>query len=114
MAKKKAQYRFPSIFAGDIFRRFGPRILNSQIQSLVLTMQVSKFAGKKSTNNEGYLYVIRLVLFSFQNPQFYTFARINKTSYIKTANNEDCLYSLVSELFDVLNWDEKRPRGYSE
>jgi len=30
-------YRFPSLFAVDMYHHFGPRILNSQIKSLFLT-----------------------------------------------------------------------------
>ncbi len=61
-------YRFPSLFAVDTFRHFGPRILNSQIKSPFLTekllfwtifpMWISEFADKKSANNEGCLYTL--------------------------------------------------------
>ncbi len=36
-------YRFPSLFAVDTFRHFGPRILNSQIKSPYLTGKLSFF-----------------------------------------------------------------------
>ena len=58
--------RFPSLFAVATFRHYGQRILNAQIKRPFLTrklsfwtnfeMWISKFADKKSENNEGCLY----------------------------------------------------------
>jgi hypothetical protein len=63
-AQSKHMYSFPSLFAVDTFRHFGPRILNSQILfwrknwhfGLFFPMWIIKFADKKSANNEGCLY----------------------------------------------------------
>ena len=38
---KHTAYRFPSLFAVDMFRHFGPRILDSQINSPFLTRKLT-------------------------------------------------------------------------
>jgi len=74
------QYRFPSLFAVDTFRHFGPWILNSQIKSpfltrklpfwSILSMWISEFADKKSANNEGRLYLVTRLMVKSQNCTF--------------------------------------------
>jgi hypothetical protein len=63
---RRTNYRFPSLFAVDTFRYFGPQILNSQIKVYFwqknesfwpfLPIRTSKVSDKKSTNNGGRLY----------------------------------------------------------
>ena len=66
IAVPKMKYRFPSFFAVDTLRPFGPWIQNLQIKSTFFTWKLSfltnfemwirKFANKKFTNNEGCLH----------------------------------------------------------
>ncbi len=63
----KIRYRCASLFAVDTSCYFGPRILNSQIKRHILTrnlalltifqMRISKFADKKTADNEVHLYL---------------------------------------------------------
>jgi len=48
----KLKYRFPSLFAVDTFRHFGPRILNLQIKSQFLTRKLSFLTNFVKVNKQ--------------------------------------------------------------